>query len=206
MTTNSKTAGWFHVFILVTVLFLCTCVVGWVMTLKFSDGYDNISNSGRVQMADGGFVKDGKPFFPLVVNYIVALHKDSSGFWLSPSRDYMVSDTAAYSSQMSAALMIKADMQLIRELGFNCVRIVGVGELIANDPFSGRLSMRVNEANGQISVIPLLENDNYEKYFSALENLFSIIESEDLEAIFLTRIMPGYFSTESHLIKLTKRF
>jgi len=186
-------------------VFVCCCLIGfWLLNPSGVNDEPNVD--GRVTLQDGRFALDGKPFFPMVINYIVALHLDSTGLWVSPSRDYMVNDTAAYGDRSQAAKMIRADFRLMRELGFNAVRVVGVGELITHDPFSGKLSMRVHEPLGNSVVVSLLENNHYNKYFEALDSLFAYAEDEDLKVIFLTKMTAGYFATENHLARLVKRF
>lgn len=150
------------------------------------------------------FYLDGKPFFPLVLNYQVTLQSDKNGLWASPYADYLGRNGNLLSTKDSCLSQLKADMELIREMGFNTIRIVGIGEEKVNKS-TGELWLKSAVYNREDSAIAL-NDENYRKYFSALTELLDIVEESGMKAILLTKMVPEIAACDQHLIRLADQF
>jgi hypothetical protein len=148
----------------------------------------------------------GKPFYPLTLNYIVDLQADKKEVWPTGYVGYNKTFRYRYITKDSALMQLKADMDLIKEMGFNSVRLVGIGEESIMDKITGKLSYKVSVNNLHDSTIEFTNDTNYEKYYSAVDTLFGIIKEAGLKAVLLMRMSPDARSTEEHLKKMAVRF
>ena len=133
-----------------------------------------------VSIGETHFNLDGKPFYPLAVNYMAATQTDGKDLWPRPAIDYTV-DTSQESKTKEACLEeLSADMNLIRQMGFNSVRIVGISEVaIVNDSdkYSG-IAFRPYVGNNKFSYLPLTDSASYDHFFKALADGFDLIGIE----------------------------
>jgi len=105
-----------------------------------------------------------------------------------------------YTTRDSCWLQLKADLDLIKQMGFNSVRFVGLDVII--DEKTGALSMSGRYKNEKNVVLPLTSEENYNKYFAALDGLFEAVDKAGLKAVFLNKVTPDNAATEDHLRKL----
>ncbi len=150
------------------------------------------------------FYLNGEPYFPLALNYIVTLQADANELWPSPYAGYLDTNGRLFSTKDSALAQLRADMELIREMGFNTVRVTGIGEEEINTA-TGQLFLKSSVYNRNDSIVVLNES-GYKSYFSALKDLFRIIDQSGLKLIFLTKVIPEVRASEQHLIRLADRF
>ena len=87
-----------------------------------------VNKPGFVSIKDQKFYLNGKPFFPLAVNYRVALQTDGKQLWPSAYKGYDEGNRYRFTNKDSSLEELKNDFQLIADMGFNSIRIVGVGE------------------------------------------------------------------------------
>jgi hypothetical protein len=128
------------------------------------------------------FKLNGEDFYPTVLNYIIALNADKNEMWFSPGRDYNNNDIAF--TKESALSKFKADMQLIKDMGFNAVRL-------GNDYQVKNEKICVLTNNGSNVIEQLLDNDNeYRKYLTAYSDMFKILDQVGLKAIVLSKNFP----------------
>lgn len=165
------------------------------------------SNKHFVYIEDGKFKLNEKDFYPVVVNYLATLRYDGTDLWPGPATSYDVDTMHLMLTKETCLKGLRADLHLIKQLGFNAVRICGIGEEGAED--SERMSkLWVMARYGRSQDTTLfLENDAiYKKYFDALSMLFDEVNNAGLKAIFLVRARPGVITTDQHITKLVKRF
>jgi hypothetical protein len=103
-------------------------------------------------------------------------------------------------------MQLKAEMDLIKEMGFNSVRLTGIGEESIEDSLIGKLSVNAKVDNFRDSTITLSNDANYRKYFGAISQLLDIINKAGLKAVLLTRMSADVKSTEFNLKKLVQYF
>ena len=163
------------------------------------------SGSEFVSIEDDEFILNGSPFYPLAVNYIVTLQTDGNDLWVRPGIDYSTSKDEDSLTKTAFLQKFKTDMDSIKAMGFNSVRIVRVGEVLVDE--AGILSVNANINNDEETSFVLTNNKaNYKKYFNALDEMLSIINEADLKVIFLVRMVPRLKSTADHLKKIAKYF
>jgi hypothetical protein len=180
--------------------------VGSIVFLLFelhSDRYkDVVDKKNYVSIENKRFSLNGKYFYPIAVNYVATLLTDGNNYWASTSWDYYTTGAVQPIIKDSSLLRLKADMQLIKQMGFNTVRIVGIGEESVNN---NEISVRA-VGNNFIKNVILKDDESYKKYFDALEEMLKIVDKEGLKVILLLRINKPDAFIEKHLRKLVFRF
>ena len=152
------------------------------------------------------FELNGKDFYPIAVNYLVSLQADKKGVWARPYFGYTPDGTPRTLIKDSALAELTADMELIKEMGFNSVRLVGAaGEEDVNRK-TGELAIVASLDNTRDTTVTLLSDESYKKYFIALHELFDAAGKAGLKIIFLVRMVPSIYSTENHLRRLATEF
>ncbi len=162
-----------------------------------------------VSIKDNKFRLNGKDFYPVAVNYLSGLYMDASGkMWPGPATSYDIDTLHPDYSEEGRLIALRADMELMKQMGFNSLRIVGIGEeMMDNDTArSTPLSVYVRLQNGRDSSVYLTTKGAYEKYFDALQKLFSEANHAGLKVIFLVRVRPNVETTEQHLISMLSHF
>ncbi|MGB3947777.1 MAG: cellulase family glycosylhydrolase [Bacteroidia bacterium] len=167
---------------------------------------DLYPSSKFVSIKDGKFNINNRPFYPITINYLVDLMTDNDEYWPTSSSVYKQSPKYRYRTKDSCLMQLKADMDYIKELGFNSIRIVGATEELIDDPKTGELSVRANTTSYKNASLELNNDENYKKYFGALAELSSIINAAGLKTIFLTRNAIDVKATEDHLKKFAYYF
>jgi len=183
------------------IILLCIafCSVTIYLALKTPKGFVSIKN--------GSFSLNEAPFYPVVLNYIVRLQANENEIWPCAASEYSKEKGLLYTTQDSSLMELEADMQLIKQMGFNTVRIVGIGEVRIDENNGGALSYWVSYGNEKDSSFTLTNNNvNYDNYFNAMEEMLSIIDKVGLKVILLTRLSADFKTTENHLMRLAKRF
>jgi len=154
---------------------------------------ENIVTSDKnkfVSISGKAFIKDGKPFYPVTINYIVAMQTDRKNLWPCPAKSYnTIFEKFSAPTKDACKTELLADMQLIKEMGFNSVRIIGIGDAGVDDDQTGELYIRASIGNEKDTTIMLSNNEIYAQYFNAVEELLQIMDSVDLKGILLSRVM-----------------
>ncbi len=163
-------------------------------------------NINFVSIKDGHFRLHDAPFYPVALNYGVWMEANQKELWACPDFCYSDDPNSAYLPKDSCILKLKAEMELIREMGFNTVRIVGIGEEEVEDKKTGELSVRARVGFHRDTTIMLFGKTSYTKYCEALAGLFKVINEAGLKAILLIRSSPETQTTEEHFKKLGAYF
>lgn len=155
-----------------------------------------------VSMGEKGFRLEGRPFFPLAVNYMLAKRLVDDSLWIGPSMDYP--DSNAIPSTPTADLEdLRAHMELIREMGFNTVRLVGGSDVIERED---RPYLPIRSLKKEDGYIALDSANTRERYLKALAGVLAIVREAGLKAVLHIGIKPGMQSTEEHFVHVAERF
>src|ERR1700749_4143748 len=100
-----------------SVYIISTCIL--ILGFASCSNSDK-ATSGFVYLDGKDFKLNGQDFYPVVLNYSSDLKADSNALWASPNIGY--EDKDAYNKK-AGNLRFKADMQMIKDLGFNTVRL-----------------------------------------------------------------------------------
>ncbi len=162
--------------------------------------------SNFVTLQNGHFSLDDKEYYPLTINYKVSLINTNGKFYPTPYNGYYKDGNFKYHNADSCKKDLSNDFKWIRQLGYNTIRIVGIGEEVIEDYSNGKLALSAccNENNNNSTY--LLNDSTYTNYFSALDTLFSLADEAGLKVILLIRMHPLFHTTEIHFEKMAKQF
>ncbi|HEX2616972.1 MAG TPA: cellulase family glycosylhydrolase [Flavobacteriales bacterium] len=159
---------------------------------------------GFIRLDSTGFKLNGKPFFPLAVNYIMGYRSDGQQLWCSASADYQPQRADHFCSKDSTLLHFRADMELIKEMGFNTVRFVGIDHDQGRDEkgHGDSLGVKANVRMDYDTIMLFSDPRTHEPYFHALDEMLGIVEQVGLKAILLTWVIPDKPATAAFQAKL----
>jgi hypothetical protein len=181
----------------VTIYVFSTCLLLLLFTFC---GSKKVSKHGFVYLDGKDFKLNGKDFYPIALNYSSDLKADSAGLWVSPNIAY--EDKDGYSKK-AGNHRFRADMQIIKDLGFNTVRMAGITEYIFENNTVGKWANTSDKTNKFID----FDSKNCEKYFDALSDMFKILDEVGLKAILLVNSFPdGNSASEKYWAKLLSKF
>jgi hypothetical protein len=199
------------------LLFFLALVIGGLLVLLFEEVPDRnfvsipkgtYHKKDFVSMGENSFELHGKNFYPMAVNYIASMQTDGNDYWPRPTVDYAIDSSGINQSKKQSLEALQADMMLIREMGFNTVRIVGFTEAgIEQDSNRySKLLARAHTQDNNYADLPLLDTTNDRKYFNAIALLLKEVNKAGLKAILTLRIRPDVLTTEFLLDRLTHYF
>lgn len=192
------------------ILFLILCGAAFIYlsySLPPEKKSAGIKKKGFVSIEKKKFKLNNKDFIPITLNYMVSVQSDSVNLWPSAFIGYNGEQSGhLYTTQDSCLMQLKADMELIKEMGFNSVRLVAIGEESVSGKENSGLHIDANVGNKKILSFPLNSDSNYQKYFKALEMLFDIVNKTGLKIVFLVRTLPDVEATEIHVRKVAEHF
>lgn len=158
-----------------------------------------------VSLRDKKFYLDDKEFYPVALNYMVSLQSNEVDLWPCAYTGYNPGFVNRYTTKDSCLMQLKSDMDLIKSLGFNTVRLVAIGEETVNKK-TGEVSIGARVGNKYNISFKLGNEEDYNKYLGALNDLFKVVESAGLKIVFLTRMSGDSNYADDHLRKLASRF
>ncbi|HTA63622.1 MAG TPA: cellulase family glycosylhydrolase [Bacteroidia bacterium] len=174
---------------------ICLLVLGFMFCSNSKK-----AKHGFVYLEGNDFKLNGNDFYPVVLNYSSDLKADSNNLWVSPNIGY--EDKDEYNKK-AGNLRFRADMQMIKDLGFNAVRMAGITEYTFENNIIGKWSHTNDKTN---KFIPF-SGPSGEKYFEALADMFKILDDVGLKAILLVNSFPdGNTESEKYWAKLLSRF
>lgn len=162
--------------------------------------------SKLLSLQNGKFRLNNKPHCPIAINYTIELIMDKDSVWPCSSSAFSSAGKLLYSTKDSCLLQLKTEMELIKEKGFNSIRITGIGEEVIEEPLTGRLKLDVKRPNTKDTALMLWNEKNYNKYFHALQQLLHVIDDAGLKAILLLHMEVDAKTTEIHLKKTAHYF
>lgn len=152
---------------------------------------------------DNTFKLNNEDFYPVAINYCVSLQSDGNSYWARPHGMYNVNNSIDVSTKQACLKQFKEDMELIKKMGFNAIRICKVGEELVDKKNNDELTMLYQNSDDKTGTFILSGNEkNYGLYFNALDEMFGIIDQAGLKVIFLLRMVPYSESTKNHLKKI----
>jgi hypothetical protein len=153
------------------------------------------TGNGFVYLDEKTFMIREKPFFPLMLNYVVSFRNSGDEFWLSPIQGY--ENPYSYESETREATynQINSHMHLIREMGFNSIRLC-FDRVVSTKTISFYRAddKRLNIQNDLKTII------------DALEQFLEIVAEHDLRVMLLIRAPVENYQLETFTVEILKRF
>ncbi|MBL0341436.1 MAG: cellulase family glycosylhydrolase [Bacteroidetes bacterium] len=186
---------------------LCLLGAGYFYWQNMSHKIFKVSKSKYfVSLENGKFYLEEKEFYPVALNYMISMQTNTDIFWPSVFKGYDPDGLFAQTNRDSSLLELRADFELIKDMGFNTIRLVGIGEQRVEDKKTGVISVRAHIGNDRDTSLMLWNETNYAKYFDALEDLFHTANEAGLKVIFLARLFNELPTTEEHFAKIARHF
>lgn len=174
-----------------------------LLATQISSCHEHGSPKGFVRAGKNGFMVDDRPLFPLAVNYSLTLRYQDDSLWACPGLDY---DDRLHerASRVSDRMAVRADLEIMREMGFNTVRMVGwFGQVFQRDE---RAFFKAFSPELKDTLLPVDAAGRYEQYLSSLREVFDEVRRAGLRVIPLIYLMPGQKGTEDHFIRVADHF
>lgn len=127
-----------------------------------------------VTISDKSFIVNHKPFFPLMLNYVVSLRKIEDSIVLSAPKYYENIDSYEANTLEENTEQLKAHLQLIKEMGFNTIRLI----------FLDRIKKDKNDFYFPLKDKIYIKN-NSKIVIDALNEYIKIVEEFDLKLMIL---------------------
>lgn len=161
--------------------------------------------SDWITLENGRFVQQEHAFFPVALNYIADLQWNDTACWAASCRNYERADRYRFSTRDSSLMQIEGEFALIKRMGFNTVRIVGIASDLEFPPDDETLHLKARYGMGDDSLYTFA-GDHEQRYLQAIDELIQVAERTDLKVILLVRLIPGKRQYEEHLERLADRF
>jgi hypothetical protein len=186
-------------FNLIAILFFVSCK-------NTEQNKDKALNKGFVYLQNGKFYLKDKPFYPLVLNYRAVLQTDGSVIWPSAYKGYDEGNRYRFTNSDSCVKELTNDFRLIADMGFNAIRIVGIGEQFSITHNSDELAIKADIGNERDTTILFNSRQAYQTYFNALKDLLKAANHSGLKVILLARMFHEIPATEKHWGRIMKEF
>ncbi|MGZ3864930.1 MAG: hypothetical protein ACXVOH_00560 [Bacteroidia bacterium] len=175
---------------------LITLFLGSCGSKKTAKNPDFVSLDGKT------FKLKGKDFYPMILNYSIDLLIRNNNFWVSPSNTGFKEAVINPPAKETDMKRLKADFQMIKDMGFNTVRLVNITEYeIKNNALT-----KYADCGGKDTVV-VLEGVIRDRYFDILGEIFKTLNEVGLKAIMLTKKMPDVNPlVDDHLKRMLTRF
>jgi hypothetical protein len=158
-----------------------------------------------VSLRDNHFVLEGEPFYPKIINFVVQLRFNDTEMWPAISASYCPNGTLPYNDRVSSLKDLQGHLNLAKEIGYNTVRFMGIGDPEIRNRSNGKMSFKASLGDNHDYPIYLQNENDYSTYLSAIDDLMKAAENAGLKVILTTRLFQEVPETEIHFIELTKR-
>jgi len=108
----------------------------------------DLSNTDFIYLQGKKFMHKDSVFFPLMLNYTVNFRKIGEEYVVSSLKDYENPNIFEGNTIDSNRLVLKGHLQLIKELGFNTIRLVGLSLMNRGESPSIKLYSNTKESLG----------------------------------------------------------
>ncbi|NVN94282.1 MAG: hypothetical protein HXX18_03255 [Bacteroidetes bacterium] len=174
--------------LLLPIIFLISCN---------SDIYKkkDLSKTDFVYLEGKHFKIKDKTFFPIMLNYVVCFRNIENEYLLSPIKEYENPEIFETNTKDSLETQIRGHLQLIKEMGFNSIRLVF--DRVSCDNLKYYYS-----ADNQ----DLYLKKDFESIFSGLEKFLKIVAEYDIKVMLLIKAPIENIDLEKFTERLLHKF
>lgn len=158
---------------------------------KFTD-----NKRGFVRIKNKTFELNGENFFPIMINYVVCLREINNETVISCIKEYENPDNFEAENTNENNYQLKAHLQLIKELGFNSIRLIFDRVYSENSSYFYPI-----DDDKRL----YLKKDS-EKIINALENYIKLVEEFGLKIMLLIKAPIENKELEDFAVQILKRF
>ncbi len=159
------------------IAFKISKILVFIMVLAVMAGCCDVKKKGYVYIDDGVFKIKGDTFFPLMLNYKSEMLRFGDDLVFAAAEYYDDPHVYEPMTKEEAEAQFSTHMELVRELGFNSVRLC-INVVKKDD--KGYFYKTQNDGRAYI-------NEEINKITQAAENLVSIAANHDLKVMFLLK-------------------
>ena len=131
-----------------------------------------------------GFSLKGEPFFPLILNYVVQFRAVKEKILLGSTLEYDQLNNFEYSSEEGINRQMNNHFGLIKKMGFNTVRIIGLDLFKYHEGQAFPMLEKVDSLNNR-TYFSISEQKNVRQIISSINQLRILAEENDLKLILL---------------------
>lgn len=170
-------------------LFSIIAAGGLILILFATLSNNNHQDTSKfVTLVDGAFQVNGKPFYPVAINYVAGLRTDGIEFWPSPFPEYGPMAKKELFDKDSSLKILKADLEMIKQMGFNTVRFTNIGEVKREPGVNEWFYINTIHSSNDTSRITFKDGITYVKYLKAIDELVALAKNVGLKIIFLVKL------------------
>lgn len=155
----------------------------------------------KVGLGPAGFTLGDSAFFPLAVNYLVGPRWENGELWFGPSAEYRTDIADHFCTKEMALERLRGDLDMIREMGCNSIRLVGICNDQGSDDIKDSLGLKVALRADHDTVILFGEDKALTLYLKAMDELLELCEQAGLMAVPLTTIFLDAPANEQFLTR-----
>lgn len=160
-------------------IYILSSLILWLFLIVLSTFEAQAQSSSFVTLQGKQFKLEGQDFYPISMNYGVEIvHDDNEGYYIAPAAHYRAVDPGYDCSNPADCFQeILDDLNTIRGMGFNSIRLVGLGfgsvrpwnwQALGLNWTTYPAFISYNHQLGNLQIIPVTAPYN---------NMFSLIES-----------------------------
>lgn len=141
---------------------------------------DSIKKNNFVYIKDKSFQLNDSTFFPILINYSTCLRILDEEIVVSPIKGYGLPRQFSGNSKDSIVETVEGHLQLIKEMGFNTIRLVGPAHVKYDK--NGALQYTLHKNSG---ITKVFVEEYYSKVTQSIEDFISIAQSKNLRVMML---------------------
>jgi hypothetical protein len=165
----------------------CRALLPLVAMLLFAACTER-GGEGFVRMKEGRMVLHGQHYFPVVMNYQVNLVVHEGRIWAASYNGYNTDNRFRFADPALAADQLRAELKLMRSLGFNAVRVVHFTEGPVPGDDAGRPALKARTVDGTDLLVDMDDPVIRKAYLAAISDFMAIAHATDMRVILLTTI------------------
>jgi hypothetical protein len=151
-------------------------IVTLIISCKQAKNQQDLSHTEFVYLKGKVFKHKGQDFFPIMLNYVVSFRKIGNEYLLSPIKEYENPDIFESNTIESIENQNKAHLELIKEMGFNTIRLIFDRVSIENDKYFYKAD------NNNLSI-----SEDCDIILKSLEDYLKLVEKLDLKVMLLIK-------------------
>jgi hypothetical protein len=148
-----------------------------------------------VYLENGKFKLSGQNYYPMVLNYLVQIRKNSQNeYWVTPTHCYGNTNEFECHNKADCLNELKAQFQMVKDMGFNAIRLCGISPDYNSD-YATNKSGKIYMTSGLLDAnTPVSETKNVQeeltstvrtKMFSFISDVLNVAADRGIKVLLL---------------------